>query len=163
MKKRCLGALMSAVVLVTASACSSGKNANQPCKTGAEACLCYANDTCDDELTCLAGLCLDLAGVGGAPFGQGGQPESGGAPDEVPEGGKDGGGSGKDGGGSAGSAGSVSNVGGSFSLGGSHAVGGGSSGGANAAARSSHRAPLAARRRASTRSMRSRATQPPNT
>lgn len=121
MKKWCLGALMSGVVLVTAAACGGDKNANQaPCKTGSEACLCYANETCDDALSCFAGLCLDLPGVGGAPLGQGGEPAaSGGAPD-LPEGAKNAGGS----------AGTSSNMGGSFTLGGSSGVAGKSSGGA---------------------------------
>src|SRR5690349_23398580 len=88
MKKWCLGALMSGVVLITVAACSSNKNGNQaPCKTGAEACVCYANDTCDDALTCLAGLCFDLQGIGGASLGQAGQPESSGGAADLPEGG----------------------------------------------------------------------------
>lgn len=124
MKKWCLGALMSGLVLVTAAACSGGKNGNQaPCKTGSEACFCYDNDTCDGSLTCLAGVCLDLQGIGGAPLGQGGQPEtSGGAPDS-----SDGGGD------SAGSAGKATTMGGSFTLGGSNGSAGKASGGTNSA------------------------------
>ena len=67
MKKWCLGVLMSGVALVATGACGGDKNANQaPCKTGALACLCYPNDTCDDGLSCFAELCLDLSAVGGA-------------------------------------------------------------------------------------------------
>jgi hypothetical protein len=119
MKKWCLGALMSGVVLVTMAACSSGKNGNQaPCKTGAEACFCYENDTCDDALTCFSGLCLDLQGIGGASLGQGGQADTGGASD-LPEGAKA----------SGGSAGQPTTMGGSFTLGGSTGSAGKPSGG----------------------------------
>jgi hypothetical protein len=106
---------MSGVVVVVTAACSGDKNANQaPCKTGAEACLCYQNQTCDGALSCFAGLCLDLDGLGGAPQGQGGDGDgkaAGGAPDDSPQGGKnmDGAGAGTDPG-----------VAGSFSLGGSN-------------------------------------------
>ncbi|HEX2874696.1 MAG TPA: hypothetical protein VHP33_25770 [Polyangiaceae bacterium] len=123
MKKWCLGAWMSGVVLITVAACGGDKNGNQaPCKTGAEACFCYANDTCDDALTCLAGICLDLQGIGGAPLGQGGQLEVGGAPD-LPEGAKA----------SGGSAGQPTTMGGSFTLGGSNGSAGKASGGTSSA------------------------------
>jgi hypothetical protein len=111
---------MSGVVLITVAACSGNKNGNQaPCKTGAEACVCYANDTCDDALTCLAGLCFDLQGVGGAPLGQGGEPESSGGAADLPEGGMA----------SGGSAGKATTMGGSFTLGGSNGSAGKTSGG----------------------------------
>jgi hypothetical protein len=124
MKKWCLGVLMSGVALVATGACGGDKNANQaPCKTGALACLCYANDTCDDGLSCFAHLCLDLSAVGGAgSLGQGGgdvEPP-GGAPDQ-PTGGKN----------AAGGAGAGSSFGGSITLGGSSGTAGkGSSGSA---------------------------------
>jgi hypothetical protein len=85
MKKWCLGVLMSGVTLVAMGACGGDKDANQaPCKTGALACSCYPNHTCDDELSCFADLCLDLSAVGGAGLlGQGGYVETdGGAPDQ---------------------------------------------------------------------------------
>lgn len=117
MNKWCLGAMMSGVLLVAAAGCSSDKNANQaPCKTGSEACLCYPNKTCDDELSCLAGLCLDLEGVGGAAaLAQGGQAEPAGAgPDAPADAGKD----------TGGNAGANNAMGGSFTLGGTGGTGG---------------------------------------
>src|SRR3954468_22496167 len=113
MKKWCLGALISGVVAVVTGACGGDKNANAPtCKTGAEACECYPNKTCDGGLTCFADLCLDLDGVGGAVRGLGGDAETataGGTPDDPPQGGKS-----ADGGRAPGTAGS-SSLGGSIS------------------------------------------------
>ena len=122
MKKWCLGVLMSGVALVATGACGGDKNANQaPCKTGALACSCYPNDTCDDGLSCFAELCLDLSAVGGAgSLGQGGgdvEPP-GGAPDQ-PTGGKNAAG------------GATASFGGAIALGGSTGTAGkGSSGSA---------------------------------
>ena len=45
---------------------AGGAPGDAPCKTGAAACVCYANQTCDGELLCFAGLCVDLDGLGGA-------------------------------------------------------------------------------------------------
>jgi hypothetical protein len=85
MKKWCLGVLMSGVAVVVTGACGSGNEA--PCKTGAAACVCYANQTCDGALSCFAGLCLDLDGLGGALQGQGGDVDAaGGAPDDTSQG-----------------------------------------------------------------------------
>jgi hypothetical protein len=128
MKKWCLGVLMAGVVAMSIGACGGGKDSSQsPCKTGGEACWCYENETCDRGLSCLAGLCLDLNGSGGAPFdnSEGGAAEpAGGSPDEMPQGAKD----------SGGSAGVNNNagasLGGSFNFGGSNgAAGKGGSGG----------------------------------
>jgi hypothetical protein len=133
MKKWCLGALMSGVVLITMAACSGDKNGSQaPCKTGAEACFCYENNTCDDALSCFAGLCLDLQGVAGASFGQGGQPESSGGAADSPEGGMDGGGS----------AGKATTMGGSFTLGGSNGSAGKPNGGGGSSAGTGGTAPV---------------------
>jgi len=125
MEKWCLGAMMSGLVLVMVAACGGDKDANPaPCKTGSAACLCYPNNTCDGELSCFAGLCLDLEGVGGALLGQGGVPESsqGGRTDELPAGATN----------TGGSAGTNSSSGGSFTLGGSSSMAGKSSGGSGA-------------------------------
>jgi hypothetical protein len=122
MKKWCLGVLMSGVTLLATGACGGDKNANQaPCKTGALACLCYPNQTCDDGLSCFADLCLDLSAVGGAgSLGQGGggdEPEGGAA--EQPAGGKD----------AAGGSGAGPALGGTMSIGGSNGTAGKSSSG----------------------------------
>jgi hypothetical protein len=111
MKKWCLGVLMSGVTLVAMGACGGDKTANQaPCKTGALACSCYPNDTCDDGLSCFAELCLDLSAVGGAgSLGQGGgdAETEGGAADQ-PTGGMN----------AAGGSGSGAGRGGSVNIGG---------------------------------------------
>jgi hypothetical protein len=66
MKKSPFAYLTFATVAVLAGACGTKSNTNSPCKTGAEACYCYANHTCDDGLSCVATLCLDLSALGGA-------------------------------------------------------------------------------------------------
>lgn len=121
MRNWCLGVLMSGVVLVATGACGGDKNANPaPCRTGAFACQCYRNDTCDDGLSCFASLCLDLGAQAGAPsFGQGGDAEpAGGAPEDMPQGAKNTGGS------AGASAGAGVGVGGSLTLGGSSGIAG---------------------------------------
>lgn len=122
MKNWCLAVLMSGVALVATGACGGDKNANQaPCKTGALACSCYPNQTCDDGLSCFATLCLDLSAVAGAgSLGQGGDVEPvAGAPDQATTGGNVG-----DGGGGIGPG-----LGGSLSFGGSIGTAGKGSGG----------------------------------
>ncbi|MET0793124.1 MAG: hypothetical protein ABW061_16510 [Polyangiaceae bacterium] len=69
--KSSLGLLGFAAIAVVMGACGTKPNSDSPCKTGAAACRCYANDTCDDGLTCLATLCLDLSGVAGTGSGLG--------------------------------------------------------------------------------------------
>src|SRR4029079_16417608 len=87
MKKWCLGVLMSRVAVVVTGACGSGNQA--PWKTGAAACVCYANQTCDGERSGCAGLCVDLDGLGGALQGQGGEIDAaGGTPDDTSQGAK---------------------------------------------------------------------------
>jgi hypothetical protein len=81
---------------VVAACGSDSKERDEPCKTGALACHCYANDTCDDELSCLSGVCFDFSlGQGGGDPGSGGAPEpsEGGAEAEPDEGGASSGGS----------------------------------------------------------------------
>jgi hypothetical protein len=103
---RCVGLSLAAV---TFAACGTdSKNDQAPCKTGGLACHCYANETCDDELSCLSGVCFDFSlGQGGADSGQGGasEPSEGGSKDEPDEGG-------------AGSGGSLAGNGGGIALGG---------------------------------------------
>jgi len=123
MKKWCLGIWMSGVVLIATGACGGDKNANPaPCRTGAYACQCYRNDTCDDGLSCFASLCLDLGAQAGAPsLGQGGDAApAGGAPDDMPQGAKNTGGSGS----GSGGAGAGPGVGGTVAFGGSNGVAG---------------------------------------
>jgi len=62
------------VVGLGVTACGKNNDASDdPCKTGAEACRCYGNDSCDRGLTCLANLCLDLdSSSGGQISGAGG-------------------------------------------------------------------------------------------
>jgi hypothetical protein len=132
-KSSTLPCLLGALMLL-AGACSDKSNANQPpCKTGAEACQCYDNGTCDKGLTCFAKLCLDLdAGLGGegslpggagetSTNGEAGAPSSGG--DGTAPGGS--GNASAGGGATGGSAG-----GGGTSAGGSIGGGGGPGGGA---------------------------------
>jgi hypothetical protein len=117
MKKWCMGVLMSSVALVATGACGGDKNANPaPCKTGALACACYPNDTCDGQLSCFAELCLDLSAAGGAgSLGQGGGDVEpvGGASDQ-PIGGE----------GAIAGSGAGAGLGGSMSLGGSSGTAG---------------------------------------
>jgi hypothetical protein len=104
------------LLAVAPVACGKDSNASpELCKTGALACQCYANDTCDDELSCLVGLCLDLSlGTGGDQTGAGGvtEPGSGGAGSEKNE-------SGASIGGTTAQGGTTPAGGGSFSFGGS--------------------------------------------
>ncbi len=56
-----------------------------PCSVGEERCGCYGNGTCDEPLTCLSGICVDMGGnaAGGAgnlPGQTGVGGESGGVP-----------------------------------------------------------------------------------
>lgn len=47
------------------------------CTAGSEGCACYPNDTCDDDLVCLSGLCVDAGS--GASSGAGGTTGSNGS------------------------------------------------------------------------------------
>ena len=139
MMKPTLGSLTFAALALLISACGTKPN-DSTCKTGAEACHCYANDTCDDGLSCLATVCLNLSGVGGAASILGGAGSSaGGSATGGGSGANDAGGSSATGGGAGGSisnggsvssagsissGGSISN-GGSISTGGSSGTGGG--------------------------------------
>lgn len=81
---------LSLVALVTAACSSDSKSNDDPCKTGALACHCYANDTCDAKLSCFSGVCFDFSLVqGGRDTGAGGasEPTDGGAAAEPGEGG----------------------------------------------------------------------------
>jgi hypothetical protein len=115
---RCAGLGLLAVVV---AACGRDSKENDGlCKTGALACHCYANDTCDAELSCVSGVCFDLSlGQGGEDTGSGGAPEpsEGGA-----EGGPDEGGAGS--GGSIAGGGMHQGGGGSFSTAGTSGSGG---------------------------------------
>lgn len=97
MSKWSLRSLGLSLVVVAIAACSSGSKGNdEPCKTGALACHCYANDTCDAKLSCFSGVCFDLSlGQAGHDVGAGGAPEpsDGGAAAQPSEGGADNGGS----------------------------------------------------------------------
>ena len=75
MTKSALGYLTFAALGIFAGACSSDAPKDSPCKTGAAACLCYANRTCDAGLSCLGTLCIDLSGIGGygSVLGAGGE------------------------------------------------------------------------------------------
>lgn len=141
MMKSAFGYLTFAVLGILACACgSSDASKNSPCKTGAAACPCYANKTCDDALSCVGGaVCIDLTGIGGfGPiFGGGGEAASSGAGDMgdagAVNGGTSAGGSSNTGGRSSGtggwtSTGGSSNTGGSLSAGGS--IGAAGTGGA---------------------------------
>jgi hypothetical protein len=85
------------VLAIAAGACGNDANDGAgPCKTGALACQCYANDTCDDGLSCFSGVCLNFdLSQGGSDSGAGGvyEPSEGGAGSEPAEGGSDQGGS----------------------------------------------------------------------
>jgi hypothetical protein len=110
------------LVAVALAACSDSKGQDEPCKTGALACHCYANDTCDRGLSCLSdvGLCVDLSlGQGGGDVGAGGAfvPSEGGADGQPEEGGAASGGSFTGGGMNPGGGGSFSTGGSSGSAG----------------------------------------------
>ncbi len=58
----------SDVELLTDEATSDGNSATEvepepDCQTGDERCPCYPNDTCNDALTCLSGLCVDASNL----------------------------------------------------------------------------------------------------
>ena len=66
-----------AVACAVAAACGSDKKSTTAaCTQGTVACQCYPNDTCNDELTCVSGVCVDLssteAGVRGGSGGTAG-------------------------------------------------------------------------------------------
>ena len=133
MKTSCLRAVAFATLAFAAIGCGGDKPDNQaPCKTGASACFCYPNHTCDTGLSCFGNVCLDQsfgAFAGGFPFGQGGAgavPGAGGMSggSEVATGGTSEPGAS---GGPPSSTGGSSNVGGFVGMpsGGAHAVGGG--------------------------------------
>jgi len=65
MIKSAFGYLTFAALGILAGACGSDASKESPCKTGALACQCYANKTCDAGLSCVSTLCLDLAGIAG--------------------------------------------------------------------------------------------------
>jgi len=82
---RHLTILFVAALAFSALACGSGDNnvagKSDACATGAEACPCFANDTCDAGLECHSALCVRLGNSGGAPGGvSGGAPGAGGSP-----------------------------------------------------------------------------------
>ena len=120
MMKSVLGYLTLVTLALLTGACSSNSNDAGPCKTGAEACRCYPNSTCDVGLSCVATICLDLSGVGGSgPFlGSAGEGATSGTSSA-----NDAGGSSSTGG----SAGAAMSMGGSVSMGGSSNMGGSSS------------------------------------
>ncbi len=62
------------LVTVALTACSDDSKKDDPCKTGALACPCYANSTCDGDLSCVSGVCFDFS------FGLGGDGQGGSAP-----------------------------------------------------------------------------------
>ncbi len=41
----------------------AGAGGEEPCPDGTETCPCYGNDTCNDDLVCASGLCVDLGTV----------------------------------------------------------------------------------------------------
>lgn len=91
---RCVG--LGLVTLTIVACGSDSKENDELCKTGALACHCYANDTCDDELSCHSGICFDFSmGQAGGDSSAGGAPEpsEGGAEGEPDEGGAGSGGS----------------------------------------------------------------------
>jgi len=133
MMKSAFGYLAFAALGILACACSSDASNNSPCKTGALACQCYANKTCDTGLSCVATVCIDLSGFGGFGniFGTGGEGATSGAGSTSDAGASSGGASV---GGAPSSGGSISS-GGSLSTGGAISSGGlMSSGGSIAAA-----------------------------
>jgi len=58
-------------MLVIAGAAIGCGSKSATCTTGAEACACFANDTCFPGLTCASHLCVDLGGSGGGGRGGG--------------------------------------------------------------------------------------------
>jgi len=115
----CLANVLASLALVS---CSS--NAGKPtgsdagdCPTGAEACPCYGNKTCDVGLTCASNLCVALTGAGGSTGTGGSASSTGGATGA--------GGSAFSTGGATGAGGSVSTgAGGASSTGGATGAGG---------------------------------------
>jgi hypothetical protein len=116
------------VTLAFAACGRDSKENDEPCKTGGLACHCYANDTCDAELSCVSGVCFDWSlGLGGADTGAGGatEPSEGGGEGEPDEGGAGNGssittgGTTQDGGGSFSTAGAGGNAGSAAGNGGS--------------------------------------------
>ncbi len=83
-----LSSVASAVLFVAlgiSSACSDDKKkGSESCEPGTEGCDCYGNDTCDDDLSCLSGLCVDAGEGNGAAGSHGGDDSSGAAGDEEP-------------------------------------------------------------------------------
>ncbi len=137
MMKSALGFLSFAAVALLINACGTNSNDQSPCKTGAEACRCYANDTCDDGLSCLATICLDLSGFAGNGSGSGSAGES---PSSGDAGAGDPGAPNDDGGANStgGTAGSPMSTGGAHSEGGaSSRAGANNTGGAPSAGSSS--------------------------
>jgi len=41
-----------------------GNGGDGACETGNEGCECFGNDTCNGDLSCLSGLCVDAGGEG---------------------------------------------------------------------------------------------------
>jgi hypothetical protein len=99
------------------------------CDEGAETCPCYPNQTCDDGLMCLSGLCVENAGSGGSS-GSGGDAGASGSTGSGGDGGSAGsggdGGTGGGSGGTGGDGGSTGGTGGDSGSGGSSATGGSS-------------------------------------
>lgn len=128
--------VLSALTALAGGCSDKSKSDEHPCKTGAEACQCYANDTCDRGLTCFAKLCLDLdAGLGGdgpqlGGAGEGSLGEEAGSPGSAGDGPASGGSLSS--GGSIGSGGKLNTGGGGTSSGGS--ISGGGSGGSGGGA-----------------------------
>ncbi|HET7544449.1 MAG TPA: hypothetical protein VFK05_31475 [Polyangiaceae bacterium] len=137
MTKSAIGYWMFAALGILAQACGNDAPKDSPCKTGAEACLCYANKTCDAGLSCLGTLCIDLSGIAGSGsvLGGGGEPSSIGASGAADIGDAGAANGGASAGGASSAAAGSSSDGGSISSGGSIGHGGAlSSGGSTAAA-----------------------------
>jgi len=120
MMKSAFGYLAFAALGILAGACGSDASKDSPCKTGALACQCYANKTCDAGLSCVSTLCFDLSGIAGfGPIlGGGGEAATNGA-GEAGEAGESSSGASAGGSSNLGGAGGSSNTGGSISTGGS--------------------------------------------
>lgn len=65
-------------VLLTAACGTKDSDSGANCPSGEEGCSCYANETCDESLNCLSGLCVDATAEDG-PNGSGGTDGSGGS------------------------------------------------------------------------------------
>jgi endoglucanase len=118
--------VIAGVALVLSGACGDDSKGDEgECRVGSEACPCYRDDTCDDDLVCLSDLCVydpDAAGAGGRGPGS----KAGDAGGSDLEGGSDATGSGGRTGAAGadpGSGGSSSPRGGNTSSGGSSAAG----------------------------------------